>query len=341
MSARLPSFRQLRFAQVTGLIALAGGTTPAPGGDFTGSKYSYQTISVSIDGGQGNSTIWRLDGGDNTNYTANINMPLPFPDALNQFSVESSVLGAQDGINSGGKVNAVTRSGTNSYHGNAFEFLRNNYINARNFFSAVPDSLHQNQFGGTFGGPIRRDKLFAFAGYQRLQASQSSSPTAVRLPTAANLLGDFSVTDPVKGTSNNCSSTGVNLLDPLTGNPIPGNKYATPPTYNASALAILKDTTRRPRGSACGTYTYTIPTRTTDNQFVTRVDWNINAKHNFYGRYFIDGYQQPGVYNQNNLLFTTQAGNLERVQSLTLGENWAISSKHGQLRAHHRVAHPQ
>ena len=312
--------------QVTGLIALAGGTTPAPGGDFTGSKYSYQTISVSIDGGQGNSTIWRLDGGDNTNYTANINMPFPFPDALNQFSVESSVLGAQDGINSGGKVNAVTRSGTNSYHGNAFEFLRNNYINARNFFSAVPDSLHQNQFGGTFGGPIIRNKLFAFAGYQRLQASQSSSPTSVRLPTAANLAGDFSVTDPVKGTSNNCSSTGVNLLDPLTGNPIPGNKYATPPTYNASALAILK-VLPTPADQNCGTYTYTVPTRTTDNQFVTRVDWNINPAHNFYGRYFIDGYQQPAVYDPHNALVTTQSGNLERVQSLTFGENWAISSR--------------
>jgi hypothetical protein len=312
--------------QVTGLITLAGGATPAPGGDFTGSKYSYQTISISIDGGQGNSTIWRLDGGDNTNYTANVNMPFPFPDALNQFSVESSVLGAQDGINSGGKVNAVTRSGTNSYHGSAFEFLRNNYINATNFFSAVPDSLHQNQFGGTFGGPILRNKLFAFAGYQRLQASQSSSPTSVRLPTAANLAGDFSLTDPVKGTTTTCSTTGVTLLDPLTGTPIPGNKYATQPTYNASALAILK-VLPTPADQTCGTYTYTVPTRTTDNQFVTRVDWSINTAHNFYGRYFIDGYQQPAVYDPHNALVTTQSGNLERFQSLTLGENWAISSK--------------
>lgn len=310
--------------QVTGLIALSGGTAPAPGGDFTGSKYSYQTISVSIAGGQGNSTIWRLDGGDNTDYTTNVNLPFPFPDALNQFAVESTVLGAQDGINAGGKVNAVTRSGTNNFHGNAFEFIRNNYINARNFFSAVPDSLHQNQFGGTFGGPIRRDKLFAFAGYQRLQASQSSSPISVRLPTAANLLGDFSVTDPVSG-SNACRSA-IQLKDPLTGNPISGNKYATPPAFNASALAILK-VLPTPTDQACGTYTYTVPTRTTDNQFVTRVDWNINPAHNFYGRYFIDGYQQPAVYSPSNALVTTQSGNLERVQNLTFGENWAISSR--------------
>lgn len=310
--------------QVTGLIYLAGGATPAPGGDFTGSKYSYQTISISVAGGMGNTTIWRLDGGDNNDYMANVNLPFPFPDALSQFSVETTVLGAQDGIHSGGLVNAVTRSGTNKYHGNAFEFLRNNYINARNFYSAVPDSLHQNQFGGTFGGPIRKDKLFGFAGYQRLMAQQSSSPTTVHLPTAANLLGDFSVTDPVPGSSNACRSTGIQLKDPLTGNAIPGNKYATTPTWNSSALAIYK---LLPTPiDACGTYVYTVPTITRDNQFVSRVDWNINAKHNFFGRYFIDGYQQPAVYNPANILVTTQSGNLERFQSLTFGENWTVNS---------------
>ncbi|HEX5283518.1 MAG TPA: carboxypeptidase-like regulatory domain-containing protein [Bryocella sp.] len=310
--------------QVTGLISLAGGATPAPGGDFTGSKYSYQVISISIAGGQGNTTIWRLDGGDNNDYMTNVNYPFPFPDALNQFSVETTVLGAQDGIHSGGLVNAVTRSGTNHFHGNAFDFIRNNYINARNFYSAVPDSLHQNQFGGTFGGPIKRDKLFAFAGYQRLMAQQSSNPTTVHLPTAANLLGDFSVTDPVSGT-NACRSA-IQLKDPLTGNPIPGNKYATTPTWNASALAIYK-LLPKPTDEACGTYVYTVPTITRDNQFVTRVDWSISSKHNFFGRYFIDGYQQPAVYNPANILVTTQSGNLERFQSLTFGENWTVSSR--------------
>ncbi|MEO6803861.1 MAG: carboxypeptidase-like regulatory domain-containing protein [Granulicella sp.] len=311
--------------QVTGLISLAGGATPAPGGDFTGSKYSYQTISISVAGGQGNTTIWRLDGGDNNDYMANVNLPFPFPDALSQFSVETTVLGAQDGIHSGGLVNAVTRSGTNQFHGNLFEFIRNNYINARNFYSAAPDSLHQNQFGGTFGGPILRDKLFAFAGYQRLMAQQSSSPTTVHLPTAANLLGDFSVTDPVSG-GNACRSSAIQLKDPLTGNNIPGNKYATTPTWNAAALAIYK-LLPTPTDQACGTYVYTVPTVTRDNQFVSRVDWSISSKHNFFGRYFIDGYQQPSVYNPSNILVTTQSGNLERFQTLTFGENWAISSR--------------
>ena len=161
--------------QMTALIGLSGGSTPAPGGDFTGSKYSYQTIAVSIAGSGGNTTQWKLDGGDNNDYMSNGNLPFPFPDAVSQFSVESTAQGAQDGEHIGGLVNVVTRSGTNKYHGSAFEFLRNNYLNARNFYSASKDSLHQNQFGGTFGGPILHDKLFAFAAYQRSQSDRKST----------------------------------------------------------------------------------------------------------------------------------------------------------------------
>src|SRR6185312_115459 len=181
--------------QMTALIGLSGGANKAPGGDFTGSKYSYQTVSVSIAGGGGNTTLWRLDGGDNQDYMANGNLPYPFPDAVSQFSVESTALGAQDGGHVGGMVNVVTRSGTNSYHGEAFEFIRNNYIDATNFFSSSPDVLHQDQFGGTFGGPIKRNKLFAFAGYQRTRVTQKQSDQEKLVPTAANLAGDWSVTD--------------------------------------------------------------------------------------------------------------------------------------------------
>src|SRR5580658_5123833 len=184
---------------MTDLITYSGGSNIAPAGDLTGSKYSYQTISVSIAGGGGNTTLWRLDGGDNQDYMGNGNLPYPFPDAVAQFSVESTDLGAQDGGHVGGMVNVVTQSGTNSYHGSAFEFIRNNYIDATNFFSATKDTLHQNQFGGTFGGPIKRDKMFAFAAYQRTKADQSQSSTQATVPTAANLNGDWSVTDGVPG----------------------------------------------------------------------------------------------------------------------------------------------
>jgi Carboxypeptidase regulatory-like domain len=319
--------------QITGLITLSGGSAPAPAGDFTGSKYSYQTISVSIAGGNGNTTMWRLDGGDNNDYMANGNLPFPFPDAVNQFSVESTALSAQDGMHSGGMVNVVTRSGTNTYHGSAFEFIRNNYLDATNFFSTctpvapattctAKDSLHQNQFGGTFGGKILRDKLFGFAGYQRLQAKQSQNSVTAFVPTAANLTGDFSVTD---GPTCTASKAFVQLVDPLTGATIPGDKYATPPTFNAQALALQKylPATTDP----CGAVKYAIPYQVTDNEFVTRVDYNINAKHNLYGRYFVDGYQFPAFFSPTNILITTQSGNTQRVQTGTVGENWTISAR--------------
>ncbi len=313
--------------QMTGLIALSGGSTPAPGGDFTGSKYSYQVISVSIAGGMGNTTMWRLDGGTNNDYMANGNLPFPFPDAVSQFSVESTALSAQDGMHTGGLVNVVTRSGTNKYHGSAFEFIRNNYINASNFFSATKDSLHQNQFGGTFGGPILKDKLFAFAGYQRSQSSQSQAATQAFVPTAANLAGDWSVTDGPNCTSNKST---IPLVDPLTGAKLVGNKYPSQPTYNPQSLKLMSYLPKIDPAidtNNCGLVKYAIPLQTSDNSFVTRVDWTINAKNNFYARYFIDGYQAPAFFSPTNILITTQSGNSQRVQSYTMGEAYTINSK--------------
>jgi hypothetical protein len=310
------------------LLTISGGANTAPAGDFTGSKYSYQTISVSIAGGGGNTTLWRLDGGDNNDYMANGNLPFPFPDAVSQFSVESTALGAQEGMHSGGLVNVVTRSGTNTFHGSAFEFIRNNYIDATNFFATSKDTLHQNQYGGTFGGPILRDKLFAFAGYQHLKNDQATATTQAHVPTAANLAGDFSVTDPPPGTTitgSSCATKAIQLLDPLTGAIIPGNKYTVTPAWNAQALALQKylPATTDP----CGLVNYSIPSQIADNEFVVRVDYTINSRNNLYGRYFIDGYQAPAFFSPTNILITTASGNIERTQSFTLGEDFAVNSK--------------
>jgi len=340
--------------QMTGLITLSGGSSPAPGGDFTGSKYSYAAISVSIAGGSGNTTEWRLDGGDNNDWMANVNLPFPFPDAVTQFSVESTALGAQSGSHSGGLVNVVTRSGANTFHGSGFEFIRNDIINATNFFStctptppattcSAKDRLHQNQYGFTFGGPVwlphmynGHDKLFFFTGYQFQRTTSKSATSSAYVPTAANLAGDFSITDPAPtssggtGKSNLCGGV-QQLYDPLTGAILPGNKYPSPPQWNAAALkllAYLPKVQPLPDGSdQCGRVAYAIPNLINDKQFVTRIDYTINQKHNLYGRYFLDGYQAPAPYFPDNILVTTQSGNIQRVQSITIGENWSISSK--------------
>jgi hypothetical protein len=301
--------------RMTDLITLSGGSAPAPGGDFTGSKYSYATIAVSIAGSGGNTTQWKLDGGDNNDYMSNGNLPFPFPDAVSQFSVESTALGAQSGEHSGGLVNVVTRSGTNTFHGTAFEFIRNNIINAPGFFSQKLDPLHQNQYGGTFGGKILRDKLFGFAGYQRTQLTQSQNPVTAFVPTAANLLGDFSGSDPL---------TRVQLVNPLTGTTLVGNQI-NPALFSKQALALAKYLPTAQ--DALGTVQYQIPLKQSDNQFVTRFDYTLNQRNNLYARYFIDGFQQPPYYFPSNILVTTQSGNSQRVQSLLLGEDFTINSR--------------
>jgi hypothetical protein len=332
--------------QISALITVSGGAAPAPAGDFTGSKYSYQTISVSIAGGGGNTTQWRLDGGDNNDYMGNGNLPFPFPDAVGEFSVESSALGAQEGMHSGGLVNAVTRSGANRFHGSGFEFIRNNYLDAQNFFSTctpvapattctAKDTLHQNQYGGTFGGPVwfpkiynGKDKLFFFVGFQYLKNDQSTAATTAHVPTAANLAGDFSTTD---GPTCEASGKFVQLYDPLTGALIPGDKYTTVPTWSPQALALQKylpAIVPANDPNNCGVVSYAVPSQVYDKQFVTRIDYRLGAKNNLYGRYLLDGYQAPSFFSPTNILLATPApGNYERVQTATIGEDFTISSR--------------
>jgi hypothetical protein len=329
---------------MTDLVQLSGGATNAGGGDFSnGSKYSYASVSISVAGGQGNTTLYRLDGGDNNDYMGNTNLPFPFPDAVSQFSVETAALGAQDGMHSGGLVNVVTRSGTNTYHGSAFEFIRNNYIDATNFYAGGKDQLHQNQYGGTFGGKILRDKLFAFAGYQFSVSKQLSATTTAHVPTAADLAGDFSVTAPptaALAAGSLCQTTPTQLIDPATGALLPGNKYNQPggptlPAWNPQSLALLKylPVSGDPN---CGLVQFGVPNDVYDKQFVTRVDYTLNSRNNLYGRYLLDGYQLPSWYftpaatpnfTNGGILDTAASGNpTQRVQSFTLGENFAINS---------------
>ncbi|MGA3047973.1 MAG: carboxypeptidase-like regulatory domain-containing protein [Terracidiphilus sp.] len=302
--------------EMTQLVTITGGAVNAnENNDESGSKTFFSSAVISIGGGQGNATDYRLDGGDNNDYMTNVNMPFPFPDAVAEFSVETAALGAQSGLHPGGLVNVVTRSGTNAFHGSGFEFIRNNYIDATNFFSVNKDTLHQNQFGGTFGGKIIRDKLFGFVGYQRWVNAQTQSNTTAYVPTAANLTGDFSASD-----------TGQ-LLDPLTGIKLINNKYSDTPgvTWNPSPAAV-KLVSFLPQSTAPnGLVTYAIPSQVRDNQLVTRVDATLSPRNSLYGRYFLEGYQSPAFYSPTNALLTTSAGNSERAQSFTLGETYLVS----------------
>src|SRR5262249_50874615 len=116
---------------------------------------------------------------------------MPFPDALQEFKVETSASGAQTGFKSAGSVSLVTKSGTNNFHGDGFEFVRDGKFNARNAFATKRDTIKRNQFGGTLGGPIKEGKLFFFGGYQGTTLRQDPSDTIAFVPTASMLAGDF------------------------------------------------------------------------------------------------------------------------------------------------------
>src|SRR5262249_33690752 len=145
---------------------------------------------------------------------SNVNLPFPFPDALQEFSVETSAVSSRFGIHPGATVNVITKSGSNAFHGNLFEYLRNYHLNARNFFALQRDSLKRNQFWGTIGGRITRDKLFFSGGYQGPRNRPAPPPLTTFIPTPAMLSGDFSaLAGPV------CTSTaaGKQLTNPLAG----------------------------------------------------------------------------------------------------------------------------
>src|SRR4029079_5101014 len=139
--------------QATELIFLSGIATPGTGRTRTTPR-SKPTIQVAIGGGLSTGVAYNLDGANINDPYNGLNLPIPFPDALQEFKVETSGLAAQYGTYSSAAVNAVTKAGTNQFHGDLFEFVRNQVLNAPNTCSPARDPLKRNQFGGTVGAPI-------------------------------------------------------------------------------------------------------------------------------------------------------------------------------------------
>jgi Carboxypeptidase regulatory-like domain len=307
--------------QATDLIMLMGAATNMTDqnvSDIRTSKNYFSSDSISVAGGQSSATSYRLDGGTHMDNFSNINLPFPFPDAIQEFSVQTGSLSAQWGLHPGAQVEVVTKSGTNQIHGDGFEFVRNGDFNARDFFASEHDSLKRNQFGGTIGGPIRKGKVFGFFGYQgtRIRTAPPSSITFV--PTQAVLNGDWSQIE-----SASCQANGQarSIYNPANGEPY-ANDFVDPTTYNQQALALLKYVPSS--GDPCGRITYAIPEPQREDQYIGRVDWNQSAKHSLFGRYFFADYKSPAAFNDNFLL-TTQRGVLDRTQSVVIGDTYSIS----------------
>jgi hypothetical protein len=169
----------------------SGKTNPSGTPNFQiGLPSTQVTVNGGIDGGVPMVSYY-LDGGINMTGLRNYGNPLPNPDALQEVRVETSGFAAQYGRMSSAVVTAVTKSGTNKFHGSLFEFNRNTDLNATPWDSTVNPSYHRNQFGGTVGGPIRRDKAFFFFSYAGLRQLIGQRLASAVVPTAAERLGDF------------------------------------------------------------------------------------------------------------------------------------------------------
>ena len=301
----------------TDLIQYTGGAVTlgvAGNGGYPG------TPQISIMGGQAFGVGYWLDGSVYNNPWDLAPMPLPFPDALAEFKVEANSLTAQNGTHAGGTVTGVTRSGTNSFHGDAFEFLRNGDMNARNFFAPTRDTLKRNQFGGTVGGPVVKNKLFFFFGYQDTITRQDpqANTSATFVPTAAMIEGNFSacpqdlspavlagIPTAVSMQIHN-NQIPVSLLDPA-----------------ALKLAALLP----PSTGGCGTTGFGLTTQINENQYVARGDYQTSTKNSLFGRYIRSHYFRPPSYQftPSNLLTTAQGALNDADQSWVVGDTYLFS----------------
>jgi hypothetical protein len=313
----------------TQLLTLSGGTSNMTlnGGDLTGSKNmqgSNGSGQFSVAGAQANGVNFLLDGGDNNDAFSNVNMPMPFPDAIQEFNVQTNGLPAQYGLHPGGVVNIVTKSGGNALHGDLFEYLRNGDLNARPDGVAglqpIRDSLKRSQFGGTAGGKVIKDKLFFFAGYQGTRQRSDPAQNTAYVPTAAALQGDFSVLDGAKA-NGGCLATARILKDP-SGNPYPNNKIPVS-TFDPAGLKLAS--TYLPASSdPCGKYIFGYLANNPDDQIIGRADWVVSDRQNFYARYFIYDFTGQSLFDGHNALTTGTPGNQDRSQTMTIGDTYTF-----------------
>jgi hypothetical protein len=303
--------------QATDLIYLAGAAVTAPAADLSSGKNYPGPAVVSVGGGASNGMTYVLDGGTHNDPFNNLNLPLPFPDALQEFKVETSALPAQYGHHSAAAVNAVTKGGTNAFHGDAFEFVRNYVFNARNIFEPTRNTLKRNQFGGTLGGRIIKDKLFFFAGYQGTEIRALTAPATANIPTADMLRGDFrNIASP------QCNAgRQITLKAPFVGNQID-------PLLLDSAAVKMQSYFTLPTDSICGQTTYQGLANQSEQMGVYKIDYQVSEKQTIFLRHFITHALLPSPYNGTQLsLSTPTSGADDLVNSGVFGDTYVLGPR--------------
>lgn len=279
------------------LQQLVAGAVFAGSGDQFGNTPSFQ-----VNGGTSFSNNYTLDGGEHLDSFFNSAVTFPNPDALEEFSIQTSTYSAEYGRNRGATVNAVTRSGTNAFHGTLFEFVRNDAFDARDLFARTAPPFKRNQFGGTLGGPIRHNRTFFFGSWESTRERGAPSVATFRTPSAAMLGGNF-------------AEINKTIIDPNTKTPFPNNVIPAD-RLSKPALAFLAKYVPQPNGP---NRLYRAPknVKFDRNQFVGRLDHEIAANDRVFVRY---------LYNQDDL--TRNRGDLvDWYEAPSIGRN-AVTAGH-------------
>ena len=225
-----------------------------------------------------------LDGGNWTNWAQSTGMNFPPPDAIAEVQIQTQQFDSQYGNSAGSQVVVTSKSGTNALHGSAWEFLRNRDLNARSFFQTVRPFDTENQFGAAAGGPIKKDKLFAFGYYQGLRVRPQSGSAVAFVPTDPQRAGNFTSSTSLK-----------NPVDALTGKPltdssgqacVQGN-VIRPGCLNSGSLTYLNNFVPR---SPTGQVLTLSPVPANEYSYMGRIDYIQNAKSTFNGHFFVDNY---------------------------------------------------
>jgi hypothetical protein len=281
--------------QVTELIGLSGAAVGIGSG------------APSVAGGLTTGLNFTLDGGNHNNPFDNGYMNVPFPDALQEFKVETSATSSSTGVRPAGSVSMVTKSGTNELHGDMFEFVRNGMFNARNAFAPTRDSLKRNQFGGVLGGPIIKNKLFFFGGYQGTTLRQDPPERFTFVPTAAMRAGDFTAF-----ASPACNrNRQINLGAPFVNNRIDPALFSKAAAALVSKVPVASD--------PCGRITYSNPTQTNGRMVIGRIDYQRTANQLIFGRYLGEFTYAPSPYSINHSLLSVGTDEDHKDQQFTLG----------------------
>ena len=310
---------------------------------------------VSVNGGRGRSNNYMVNGGDGNDIFVNGPAIQPSPDAIEEFRVLTNTFDAEYGRNSGSVVNVVTKSGTNSVHGDFYEFFRNKELNTKGFFDSTVPDYKQNQFGATLGGPIKKDKTFLFGSYEGNRLRQGISSGQVFLPTAAEAGGDFSadgafggsVTDSqfasLLNSRSGCSqaitavsSTGAAALAALANGssttPVPysqifPNAQVPKACFDPTAVALYQNYVA-PVGT--GTVSYAPDKKDREDQFTLRFDHNFTTTQHFTAYYYFDDDDRADPFSD----FQASGANVPgfgalfktRVQQLNVNETSTIGS---------------